>query len=445
MKKLLAILLCVFVLTGCTPKTTTTEPEKPATTAPETSDPAKTPAADDVILKIGAYGCISGSDSESGREDVNGVTAAVNWINDHGGIQWGDGRAYFEVVQIDGTSDTAQAGMAMERAITNNELVGIVGGSSSSFTVAVMPIVEKYGVPYFAGTAGNWDVSQQGYQCLFQLFAKGFRYSELQVEFLQKLSDYLQMPVDQLNVGILYMNNAWGTDTSAESADLCDKAGIQVSVNESYPATGLTDATSLITKLMNANCNVVFPASQAEDTKLILQTMKSMNYNPIVIGTGSGFVFNTFYKDMGEDANGVFSTASWNWNSANVQENKFFFDEFLPWFESQYNEFAPEQSGPCAINTFILAETIEALQSTDSQKIRDHIRSLTAENCEWLKMIAGEPAYIDETGSNPNAIACVIQWQEGRPRTVYPEAIAANPILDSGSLQPYPAQFDKFK
>lgn len=449
MKKLLACLLVVVMmmatLVGCGGGAQKPAEEPSGDKAPVTA-PEDTAAGEETVIQIGVYGCISGADAESGREDVNGVTAAVNWINDHGGIKWGDGTAKFEIVKIDGTSDTSQAAMAMERAITNNDLKAIIGGSSSSFTVAAMPIVDQYKIPYFAGTSANLEVSQKGYSTFFQFFAKGFRYSEVQIEFLQILADYLEMDLADVKVGILYMNNAWGTDTSAESATLCADAGIEVAVNESYPATGLTDATTLITKLRDAGCNVVFPASQAQDTKLILQTMKSMNYDPLVIGSGSGFVFPTFYEDMGDAANGVFSSCSWNWNSSNVQENDFFFNEFLPWYEENFNEFAPEQTGPCSIYMFILADILEEIQTTDSTAICDAMRALNADNCEWLRLIApGDDADIEDNGSNMNALACMVQWQDGKPRTVYPEVIAANPILDPETLEPFAVQFDKFK
>lgn len=434
-KKMLSLLLVALLImsaAGCSSGSST----------PAANSTSGTAAAAPEPVKILAAGAISGANAESGRQDMNAVEAAAKWVNSRGGIK-SLGGAQVKVIKVDVTSDAANAQMAMERAIREKGILGIVGPTESPSLKPCLPLYEELKIPAMAACNGNQGIADSGYQFLFQMAPKGVSYSETQISFLKHIAELLGMPLSDMKVGILYVNNTWGTDVATSSEELCKAAGIPVVVSESYPMT-ITDATPLVTKLMNADVNVLFPASQALDCKLIIQTMKAMNYSPFIVGSGSGFIYPTLLEDLGDDANGVFSAGAWNWDSANNQTNETFFKEILPWYESEYKEFMPEQTGIAFAETMVLLEAIEKTGSRDTVAIRDTIRTMNAENSEWFRIASPGTGGFD--GNNyKEAHATLIQWQDNRPRTIFPEDIAANKILDPKTMQPFDKQFSKFK
>lgn len=396
-------------------------------------------------IKILAGGRLSGADAESGRQDTLGVEAAAEFINSKGGIKSLDG-AKLEVIKVDVTSDPSQSGLAMERALeTNPDIVSLVGPCESSSLRPFLPTLMQKGISVLPGCNANDELANSNYEYFFQVSPKGSEYSRSQVGFLKLLAEFLDKPLSEMRVGILYVNSTWGEDVAGESKELCDEAGINVVVNESYPL-GVTDISPLVTKLKNNNVDVLFPASQALDTKLIIQTMKAIDYNPIIIGSGSGFLWKTLLDDLGEDANGIFSAGAWNWDSAAARECEEYWEEFVPWFEDKYGEFIHEQVGVTLVQTMLLAEAIENAGTIDTRAIAEEIKKLNSDNFEWFKVL--QPGY-DNKFSDKNDItdapAVLIQWQDNLPRTVYPEDIAGSPVLDPGTGEPYENQFDKFK
>ncbi len=415
--------------------------------APAAESAAEAPAESVASIKVLAGGRLSGADAESGRQDTLGVEAAAEWINNKGGIQ-ALGGAKLEVVKVDVTSDPAQSSLAIERALEANPYtIALIGPCESASIRPMLPILEEKKIITMPSSNANQELADSGYQYFFQIAPKGAEYSKAQVGFLKDVLavDLGKDPKD-LRVGILYVNSTWGEDVAAESQALCDEAGLNVVVNESYPL-GVTDVTPLVTKLQNENVDVLFPASQALDTKLIIQTMKSINYTPTIVGSGSGFLWETLHTDLGEDVNGVYSSGAWNWDSAEARECKEYWEEFVPWFEQTYGEFVHEQVGVTIVDTMLFAQALENCASTDTAAIREEILKLNADNFDWFKVIQSDGAgsRFSEKQDNPGCPATVIQWQDEKPRTIYPETAAASPVIDVATGQPYELQFDKFK
>jgi len=381
-KKIISIILVVifvFSLAGCVGnnaiQTTSEETGQPS------SNGAKQPSTSGDVepVRILAGGRLSGADAESVRQDTLGVEAAAKWVNSHGGIK-SLGGAKIEVTKVDVTSDPANSALAMERALqSTKDVIALIGPCESASQRPFLETIERSKIIDLAGTNSNQEIADSGYEYFFQGAPKGVEYSKAQVGFLKRLAEYLEKPLSEMRVGILYVNSTWGEDVASESAALCEEAGINVVVNESYPL-GVTDVAPLVAKLQNNNVDVLFPASQALDTKLIIQTMKAINYSPVIIGSGSGFLWNTLYEDLGEDANGIFSAGAWNWDSECCRAATTYWNEVVPWFEDEYGEFIHEQTGVTFAQTMLLVQAIENCGSRDTTVIRDELRKLTSDN-----------------------------------------------------------------
>jgi ABC-type branched-subunit amino acid transport system substrate-binding protein len=106
-------------------------------------------------------------------------------------------------------------------------------------------------------------------------------------------------------------------DTAAGYKEYCSQAGLNVIVEESYPAATLTDASTIVTKLKQAGVDLVMAVSLTEDAKLIINTMKAMNYAPVLFGGGEGFIWPPLEAELGDSVNGIISAAVWNLDQTN--------------------------------------------------------------------------------------------------------------------------------
>ena len=124
-------------------------------------------SSDDPV-KLLAYACITGNNAESGRQVTMAAETAEWYINEKlGGFPSLGGRKV-QIEVLDSTSDAATATLPLERALSNGGYACVIGNSTSSIALTMLPILEKYEVAAITGAAANRAVSEQGASFVFQ-------------------------------------------------------------------------------------------------------------------------------------------------------------------------------------------------------------------------------------------------------------------------------------
>ena len=374
------------------------------------------------VVKIAFMNPLSGNNADAGQQDLNAAQLAVKHINEAGGIE-SLGGAQIELVVTDTTSDPTQAQSVAQRVLSDGEIVGIVGTGISGLTLPILPIAEKNEVPMITNSISN-DITNQGYQYVFEPVPKGSMFGETQVNFLRALNDEFNLGIKK--VAIVYENSAYGVSTAEGTKATAEAAGLEVVVNQSYPQ-GFTDASSLVTTVKQSGAQAIFPVAYTTDAKLIINTMKSMDYNPLVIGGGAGFLWPAMGEELGDNINGLLSVASWNWDSKNISGNPDL-AKIPEDYEATYGEFMTEHAGPTYSFVWMLKEAIEKTGSTDSKTIRDALAEMTFEDTPAALMQPGVVQFGDD-GWNVETHPVMIQWQDGKPRTIFPISDASSDIM----------------
>lgn len=381
-------------------------------------------------VKIGFLNPFSGSDAESGMLDTEGARLAVKHINESGGVK-ALGGAQIELIEADTTSDAKQAPSVTERLITSNsDLSAIVGTGFSSLTLSILPIIEQYGIPTVTNSSSD-DIVAQGYEYIFKLAPLSSDFGRLQVEFIQMLNEEYGLNLSK--VGVVYVNNSYGINTAEGVKDVAEQAGLEVVVDQSFPS-GFTDASSLVTTLKNADAEVIFPIAYTNEAKLIYDTMKSMNYDPLIIAGGGGFLWPSLGNALGDNINGTISASSWNWDSKNIADVPEL-AEVCQQFEEEYGHYMTEHGGPNYIAVWTIKEAIEKCGSTDPAQIRDALASLTEEDSVYLQFMQPGTLHFDENGWNDGTFPVLIQWQDNKPRTIWPEEAATSELILPESMK----------
>ena len=100
---------------------------------------------------------------------------------------------------------------------------------------------------------------------------------------------------------------------------------------------------------------------------------------------------------------------------------------------NDYMDFSGEpwmtQNPLCAFgHIWLLKEALELVETVDSVAVKDalHSMDITSGASDYF---AGGRVRFDETGKRQDAGILVIQWQDGQPRTAYPESAALGNII----------------
>ncbi|NLF27376.1 MAG: ABC transporter substrate-binding protein [Clostridiales bacterium] len=375
--------------------------------------------AEGETIKIGAIFPLSGSGSDNGWHAVNGASLAIEEINERGGVA-SLGGAKLELVTADNLSDANQCKAVAERTLEGSGVVACIGAGSSAYVVPMLPVFEKAQVPFITAQISD-SITSQGYQFVFETAAKASDWAKTQLDFISWLNDTYDLGIE--NVGIIYENTEWGNSQAAGSVKLAESAGLNIVFNQSFPA-GFSDASSLIAGLKASSAQIVIPTCYTQDAKTIVTTMDSMNYAPVIMGGGGGFLYPAFATEFGDDCIGIASTAGSNWDVAGILNREEYAgvnDKYVAQFADQ---FMPEHAVSAYANIYLIYNALEAAGKADPISLQAALRTISCDSC-----MPGNIIEFDETGLNKNATCIIVQWQKTDSgalalRTVYPESEA---------------------
>lgn len=305
--------------------------------------------------------------------------------------------------------DESSAGKAVtfaEKAITVDKVDLLFGGYPGTAARAVMPVAEKHKFVYVS-MGGHMKSFEQGYTYSFggpplmgEWWYEGF------YQWLKTL------PADQRpkRAAVYTMNNPIGTSLMDSIKRMSEDLGIELVINEKYNLP-LPDATPLIVKAKQMNCDILFSNGFFADGVMTIRAAKALNYNPKAIVQGVGSIIPAWVKELGEDGDYVFSGTVLHYKLAypgndklNVYVNK---EYDLPGYPLYFG------FGYAWMQT--LSQGVEGANSLDQTKIRDWLKSNT------VQTIAG-PLSFDEKGL-PAPVNFCTQVIDGKVELVYPRTV----------------------
>jgi branched-chain amino acid transport system substrate-binding protein len=204
------------------------------------------------------------------KANIAGMQAAVDAINDEGGI---DGRTV-KLTVSDDKLDPTTALTELQQAISAGHIDLAIAGNTSNISLALAPVLARNKILTFEQASSTALDDPTKFPYLFQATT-----SEKFVG--QALTTYVQKK-GYKKVGLLLGNDALGQDSQKiYTADL-EKAGIQV-VAESFAPTDL-DMTAQLERLRDANPDVVVANAFGAALGIILKNRTTLGWTTPVIG-----------------------------------------------------------------------------------------------------------------------------------------------------------------
>ena len=254
-------------------------------------------AADKPIV-IGGSLPLTGKFAETAKWIEKGIKFWAEEINAKSGVL--GRKVVFKI--YDDESSAGKAVTFAEKAITVDKVDLLFGGYPGTAARAVMPLAEKHKFVYVS-MGGHMKSFQQGYTYSFggpplmgEWWYEGF------YQWLKSLP-VVQRPK---RAAIYTMNNPIGTSLMDSIERMSEDLGIKLVINEKYNLP-LPDATPLIVKAKQMNCDLLFSNGFFADGVMTIRAAKALNYNPKAIVQGVGSIIPAWVKELGEDGDYVFS------------------------------------------------------------------------------------------------------------------------------------------
>lgn len=106
-------------------------------------------------IKVGHYASLTGSEATFGVSTDNGVKLAIEERNAAGGVK----NRKIELKTLDDASKAAEAGNVVQRLISEEKVVALIGEVASSSSLAGGKVAQQFGVPMISPSSTNRKVT----------------------------------------------------------------------------------------------------------------------------------------------------------------------------------------------------------------------------------------------------------------------------------------------
>lgn len=354
-------------------------------------------------IRIGEINPLSGRFAKQGLETHQGVEIAVSESNEAGGI----GGRKLQLISRDDQSNPDVAISRAEELCGWEKVLGLTGGYVDSLVGPISEVAKKYRIPYVASASLQKELVQHKNPYFF-------RVSRLQ-GFVEPLCGVLAERFKPKRLAIIHASTPGSTEF-AQDLELCLKSrGITASLKEKF-RPGTPDFTPLIGKLAGKNIDVIVSGGFSPDHILIVRQLKENNISPKAYIGPFGIAYETFMREMDEDADYLYSTCAWNPEltlPGTEAASKAFVERFYRMFHRQPN--TTNMHGYTSARALI--EAMQKVLQRGKALTGDNIRGALADLDLILPM---ERLSFDNRGDPRHYRHVIVQIQKGRLQVVYP-------------------------
>ena len=364
-------------------------------------------------VQVGVVNSLSGPFAAFGERYRTGMDLALEEINAAGGI---NGEPLELVVQDDRSE--AQTALSAVEQLAGQGMPMIIGSYASSITGPMAQLMTRQKIPLLVLGSADDSITKPGSDWVFRAKHNSSIVAKTYFDFFDwlKTKDGGQ---EMSKVAMLYGNGAWPTSLAERGKELAAERGYEIVGDQAYDQ-GVTDFRPMLNRFLSAEPDILYIVSYAEDGVAITRQMREVGLSAKIIAIDTSAALPSFPDQVGDLANYIATVVSW---SKDVQyEGAMELSERLKAKTGTEPSFY-EAEGYLALR--VAADALARAGSTDREAVRD---ALAATN---LQTPVSTVKFEDENGfNNQNPIrSLVLQIQDGEHVTVFPEDLAAAPVM----------------
>lgn len=321
---------------------------------------ANSQAADPI--RIGTVLSSTGPAAYIGEPELRTLRLYVDKINADGGII---GRK-LELVAYDDVTDASKARTFATRLVERDQVVAVVGGSTTGTSMAIIPVFEKAKIP-FMSLAGSIQIVEPVKKYVF----KSPHTDKMACESV--FADMKRRGIK--NVAFMSGNDGFGVSMREQCIKVAPNFDIQIVMDEGYGAQD-TDMTTQLAKIKaNQDVQAIFNlGASGQGPAIVTRNYGQLGMTEIPLYQNHGVASKSFIELAGKASEGVRLPASALLVADKLPDD----DKQKPIVIRYTTEY--EKATGLPVSTFgghaydglmMVVRAIEAANSDDPQKIRD--------------------------------------------------------------------------
>jgi branched-chain amino acid transport system substrate-binding protein len=353
---------------------------------------------------------LSGNLKEFGVMMQNSFEMAQESINKAGGI---NGRPV-EIVFADDEGKVASVKPAFDKLITAKPVM-LVGGYASDPTYQMAKLAQKKDVPFLICTASADKITQRGWKNIYRL-------NPPISEYTKGLEDFLVNNFKPESMAIIYENSMFGTNGAMRMTEFCHDQDIKIRAQIDYDKTRINPGyfRSLVAPLTEEPPDVIYMISYLEDAVMLVQQIRDIELNSLLIGGAGGFTLEEFIQKAGKSANHLLTVSLWSEHVLYSGAK-----EYYTQYVKRYGK-SPDYHGAEAYSALLVAS--DALTRTTSFSPKNIREALN--RTYLITPFAPVKFFSYEDFERQNSInTLVLQIIDGRFETIWPPELSSAPFI----------------
>lgn len=358
-------------------------------------------SGDDSVLRIGQTVGLSGSLAPMDEGMRNGTELAIDQAKEDGLTVDGQ-EVEIEHIVEDNESDPNQARSQVEQFISQDNCQIILGGTGSSFSLAIKPVTEQNEIP-FVNTGGSATEIYEGADYLVGCLPTLEPYGRGMLQLLSTQED------PPSKVGLLAENSVVGQNGSDFILEFAEQNDFPFEVEQvdTYER-GTSDMSSSMNKAQNSGVDALFNVGHFTGDVNTVRQPAQMDYSLKAKWVYVSITLDFFLDEIGDLANGVTGFSAYH-PDLDTPGN----DDFVEAYGDAYDLTPGYHDGLGYAGGLIALEAVQQAGSLDTEEI----------NQAMHEMAVPTPAGTLSFGPNgePQGVKKItVQVQDGEREVVWP-------------------------
>jgi branched-chain amino acid transport system substrate-binding protein len=360
-------------------------------------------------IKVGAAIPLTGRFGAGGVQVQRGYELAVEAINEAGGVAFQGMKVPLELMVLDDESDPAKTVQRLEELHASEQVLAYLGGFGSDLHAAAAGIAEKNRIPYLGVAFAFQGIHNEGFRYLFSPFPKSPELARTTLDLFDSLD-----PRPASLFGFIEKTD-WGVEMSAAWQAEAQRRGYAYMWEEYAP--GSRDFSTMILRARQAGADAVLSLPNPSDGLALAKQMKELDFNPkvsVIIRAADG---PNWPQNLGKDGDYFLLMTGWS-NDIDLPGVAAMNEAHV----ARYGAPATPITGPAYNLLLVLADAVGRAAALDHESLRDALAA-TDMDTSLVGAITFRP-----DGSS-EVLTVVSQYQDGRPVSIWPPALAAARIV----------------
>jgi branched-chain amino acid transport system substrate-binding protein len=309
-------------------------------------------SAQDVVVKIGHVGPMSGSQAHYGKDNENGTRMAIDDLNTQN-IVIGGKKIKFEIAAEDDAADPKQ-GTAAAQKLCDAKVAGVVGHLNSGTTIPASKVYNDCGIPHITGAATNPALTKPGYKTTYRILAND---NALGAGLAFYAADALKLK----KVAIIDDRSAYGQGVAEVFKKTAQAKGLTV-VDEQYTTDKATDFMAILTAVKAKNPDAIFFGGMDPQGGPMLRQMEQLGMSNVKYFGGDGICTAELAKlSAGAKTLGNVVCAEGGASLAKMPGGEAWKKRYDAKYPGQFQVYSPYTYDA----TFVLVDAMKRANSTD--------------------------------------------------------------------------------